>query len=44
MTRGGSDNENLAIEDNGVATADFGYALDFKNPNIGFRAASAYLK
>lgn len=44
MTRGGADHENLTIEDNGVATADFGYGLDFKNPNIGFRAASDYLK
>ncbi len=44
MTRGGADNENLATEDNGIATADFGYGLDFKNPNIGFRAASDYIK
>lgn len=44
MTRGGSDNENLTIEDNGVSTADFGYGLDFRNPNIGFRAASGYIK
>lgn len=44
MTRGGSDHENLAIQDDGIATADFGYSLDFKNPNIGFRAASDYLK
>lgn len=44
MTRGGSDHENLTIEDNGIATADFGYNLDFKNPNIGFRAASGYIQ
>jgi hypothetical protein len=44
MTRGGSDNETLVMQDNGVATADFGYDLSFKNPNIGFRAASGYIK
>ena len=44
FTRGGADHENLTKEDNGIATADFGYGLDYKNANIGFRAASGYIK
>ncbi len=46
ITRGGSDNEeaNLVLEDDGIATADFGYGLNFQNANIGFRAASEYVK
>ncbi len=44
MTRGGSDNEVLTQEDNGIATADFGYGLNYQNANIGFRAASEYVK
>lgn len=44
ITRGGSDYENLAVADNGIATADFGYGLNFQNSYIGFRAASAYVE
>ncbi len=44
FTRGGSNNEQIAMSDNGIATADFGYGLNFKNANIGFRAASDYIK
>jgi hypothetical protein len=44
ITRGGSDHENLAVSDNGIATADFGYGLNFQNAFIGFRAASDYVK
>ncbi|HIP59435.1 MAG TPA: hypothetical protein EYH01_03290 [Campylobacterales bacterium] len=44
ITRGGSDHENLAVSDNGIATADFGYGLNFQNISIGFRATSDYVK
>ncbi len=44
FTRGGADHENLTTEDNGIATADFSFGLDYRNENIGFRAASDYIK
>jgi len=44
IARGGSDHENLAVSDNGIATIDLGYGLNFQNSYIGFRAASEYVK
>ena len=43
MTRGGSDDDRLD-KAKGIATADFGYGLGYKNKNIGFRAASDYIQ
>jgi hypothetical protein len=43
ITRGGSDDDRLD-KAKGIATADFGYGLGYSNKNIGFRAASDYIK
>ena len=47
ITRGGTDhsyNYTLPFNDYGIGTADFSYDIAYRNPHIGFRAASDYIK